>query len=73
MFEEKVMTALKELNPDTKEESLQLYLTQVKKIYFDVFKISFNQKSSQLKIPWKKIGFMAIKNLILDILKNIFI
>lgn len=55
MFEEKVMTALKELNPDTKEESLQLYLTQVKKIYFDVFKISFNQKSSQLKIPWKKI------------------
>ena len=55
MFEEKVLSALKEQSPNTNEESLLLYIKQVQKIYSDVFKISFNQKNSQIKIPWVKI------------------
>mgnify|MGYP003122506439 FL=1 len=55
MFEEKVLSALKEKSPNTSDETQQLYLNHVKKIYSDVFNISYNQKNSQLKIPWKKI------------------
>ena len=55
MFAEKLMNALKEQSPNVKEESLRLYIKHTDTIYREVFGLPFNEKTSQLKLPWKKI------------------